>query len=188
MPKPRLADRWKVVRMCFEDDDLDTLVRFRVALPTPKQRRMAPTMVILKFEYPPKKDGMPRDADLERMAAFEDALEVAVEAPNLALPVACLTGNGRRTWRYFVDDPEPLLAALKPVLAGTMPRDPALLSYSLAASALLSLRERQSLLEAATVQDRLVMLRHLLRQEIRAMHAVPSLPATEVARTSWSPN
>lgn len=74
------------------------------------------------------------------------------------------------------------------VLVGTMPRDPALLSYSLAATALFSLRERQSLLETATTQDRLVMLRHLLRQEIRAMHAVPSLPATEVARTSWSPN
>jgi Lon protease-like protein len=74
------------------------------------------------------------------------------------------------------------------VLVGTMPRDPELLSYSLAATALLSLRERQSLLEAASTVDRLVMLRHLLRQELRAMQAVPSLPATEVARTSWSPN
>ncbi|HSV39053.1 MAG TPA: LON peptidase substrate-binding domain-containing protein [Nocardioidaceae bacterium] len=74
------------------------------------------------------------------------------------------------------------------VLTGTMPRDPALLSYSLAATALLSLRERQSLIEVSTTHDRLTMLRHLLRQEIRAMHAVPSLPATEVARTTWSPN
>jgi Lon protease-like protein len=74
------------------------------------------------------------------------------------------------------------------VLIGKMPRDPELLSYSLAATALLSLRERQSLLEAPTTHERLVMLRHTLREEIRAMHAVPSLPATEVARTSWSPN
>ena len=27
-----------------------------------------------------------------------------------------------------------------------------------------------------------------LREEMRAMRAIPSLPATEVARTSWSPN
>lgn len=74
------------------------------------------------------------------------------------------------------------------VLAGTMPRDPELLSYSLAASALLSLRERQSLLESSSTHDRLTMLRHLFRQEIRAMTAVPSLPATQVARTTWSPN
>jgi Lon protease-like protein len=74
------------------------------------------------------------------------------------------------------------------VLVGTMPRDPELLSYSLAATALLSIRERQSLLEAASTHDRLVMVRHALREEIRAMSAIPSLPATEVARTSWSPN
>ena len=36
--------------------------------------------------------------------------------------------------------------------------------------------------------ERLVMLRHALREEMRAMRAIPSLPATEVARTSWSPN
>ena len=36
--------------------------------------------------------------------------------------------------------------------------------------------------------DRLVMLRYALREEMRAMRAIPSLPATEVARTSWSPN
>jgi len=74
------------------------------------------------------------------------------------------------------------------VLAGKMPRDPELLSYSLSATALLSLRERQSLLEAPSTHERLVMLRHTLREEIRAMRAISSLPATEVARTAWSPN
>ncbi len=74
------------------------------------------------------------------------------------------------------------------VLVGRMPRDPELLSYSLAATTLLSLRERQSLLEAPTTHERLVMLRHTLKEETRVMRAVPSLPATEVARTSWSPN
>jgi hypothetical protein len=32
------------------------------------------------------------------------------------------------------------------------------------------------------------MVRHALLEEMRAMRAIPSLPATEVARTSWSPN
>jgi Lon protease-like protein len=74
------------------------------------------------------------------------------------------------------------------VLDGDLPRDPEYLSYSLAATCLLTLQERQQLLEADTPFDRLVMLRHSLREEMRAMRAVPSLPATEVARTSWSPN
>jgi uncharacterized protein len=74
------------------------------------------------------------------------------------------------------------------VLDGEMPRDPEYLSYSLAATCLLTLQERQSLLEAESALERLVMLRHVLLEEMRAMRAIPSLPATEVARTSWSPN
>jgi Lon protease-like protein len=75
-----------------------------------------------------------------------------------------------------------------PVLAGPMPRDPTYLSYTLAATCLLSQAERQDLLEAADAADRLRMLRRSLREEMRAMRALPSLPATEIARTRWSPN
>ena len=75
-----------------------------------------------------------------------------------------------------------------PVLTGPMPRDPAYLSYSLAATCLLSQTERQGLLEAPDALTRLRMLRHSLREEMRAMRALPSLPATEVSRTRWSPN
>ena len=74
------------------------------------------------------------------------------------------------------------------VLDGDLPNDPEYLSYSLAATCLLTLQDRQDLLEAETPLDRLVMLRHALISEMRAMRAIPSLPATEVARTGWSPN
>ncbi len=74
------------------------------------------------------------------------------------------------------------------VLDGDLPRDPEFLSYSLAATCLLTLQERQTLLEASNPLDRLVMLRHAMWEEMRAMRAIPSLPATEVARTRWSPN
>ena len=82
------------------------------------------------------------------------------------------------------------LSALRggPVLAGPMPRHPAYLSYSLAATCLLSQGQRQSLLEAPDALTRLRMLRRSLHDEMRAMRALPSLPATEVARTRWSPN
>lgn len=74
------------------------------------------------------------------------------------------------------------------VLDGPMPHDPEYLSHTLAATCLLTLAERQSLLEADTALERLVMLRRALLDEMRAMRAIPSLPATEVARTRWSPN
>jgi Lon protease-like protein len=74
------------------------------------------------------------------------------------------------------------------VLDVALPEDPEYLSYTLAATCLLTVRERQALLETGSADERLVMLRGSLREEMRAMRAVPSLPATEVARTGWSPN
>jgi hypothetical protein len=49
------------------------------------------------------------------MSAFEDALEVAVESSNLGIQVACLTGNGRRTWRYLVANPDGFSLAIRPL-------------------------------------------------------------------------
>jgi uncharacterized protein len=72
--------------------------------------------------------------------------------------------------------------------SGGLPADPHFLSWTLAALAPLPLAERQSLLEAEDTQERLVLVVDLLREELRAMNVIPSLPATEVARTRWSPN
>ncbi|MGN6253078.1 MAG: LON peptidase substrate-binding domain-containing protein [Marmoricola sp.] len=81
------------------------------------------------------------------------------------------------------------LATMRGVLADVaLPRDPELASYVLASTVLLPMRERQELLEADTAVERLHLLGRLLRQEIAAITALPSLPATELARSRWSPN
>lgn len=72
--------------------------------------------------------------------------------------------------------------------SGSLPRDPSYLSWTLAACAPLPMSERQSLLEAEDAGERLILVTDLLRAELRAMNVIPSLPATEVARTRWSPN
>jgi Lon protease-like protein len=71
---------------------------------------------------------------------------------------------------------------------GELPQDPSYLSWTLAACAPLPLHERQALLEAEDAAHRLRMVTDLLRTELRAMNVLPSLPATDVARTRWSPN
>ena len=97
--------------------------------------------------------------------------------------------EAERTMKTFATYRERLSALRgEEVLDGVFPRDPVYLSYSLAATCLLTLRERQALLETDSAYERLIMLRHSLHEEMRAMRAVPSLPATEVARTAWSPN
>ena len=71
---------------------------------------------------------------------------------------------------------------------GDLPRDPTYLSWTLAAVAPLAMPDRQALLESDDTTGRLLMVSEMLRSELRAMNAIPSLPATEVARTRWSPN
>ena len=71
---------------------------------------------------------------------------------------------------------------------GSLPQDPSYLSWTLAACAPLPLHQRQALLEAEDAAHRLRLVTDLLRGELRAMNVIPSLPATEVARTRWSPN
>ncbi len=72
--------------------------------------------------------------------------------------------------------------------SGTLPRDPEYLSWTLSALAPLPLHERQELLSAETTRERLGLVISMLRAELRAINVIPSLPATEVARTAWSPN
>ena len=78
----------------------------------------------------------------------------------------------------FRDDPFP----------DRLPQDPTYLSWTLAAVAPLPLPDRQLLLEAEDAAMRLTLVADLLQAELRAMNVIPSLPATEVARTRWSPN
>jgi Lon protease-like protein len=72
--------------------------------------------------------------------------------------------------------------------SGTLPRDPDYLAWTLSALSPLPMAERQSLLEAPDAEARLELVTRLLREELRAINVIPSLPATQVARTAWSPN
>jgi hypothetical protein len=109
-----------------------------------------------------------------------------VERPELHGPVPA----------EIVEQARATFLAYRTVLAGfrddpfphTLPQDPAYLSWTLAAVAPLPLHQRQALLEAEDAAVRLAMVTDLLRTELRAMNVIPSLPATEVARTRWSPN
>jgi Lon protease-like protein len=72
--------------------------------------------------------------------------------------------------------------------SGTLPRDPDYLAWTLSALTPLPMAERQSLLEADDATERLELVTRLLTAELRAINVIPSLPATQVARTAWSPN
>lgn len=108
-----------------------------------------------------------------------DLPEAEVDVPSELLQRARATFTAyREALREVAADPFP----------GTLPKEPSYLSWVLAACAPLPMAERQALLEAPDPVERLVLVSDLLRSELRAMNVITSLPATEVARTRWSPN
>lgn len=115
-------------------------------------------------------------ARVELLPAGADAPEEAARSAALALAAFA---DYRRVVSLLRDDD---------VMSGDLPRDPEQLSYALAATCSLTLSERQQLLEQPSTTDRLHLLRRQLSAELRAIRAIPSLPATEVARSGWSPN
>lgn len=73
-------------------------------------------------------------------------------------------------------------------MPGPLPEDPEFLAWTLAAAAPVTLPQRQELLETTDPLERLRLISDLVTDETAIMNAIPSLPATDLARTTWSPN
>jgi Lon protease-like protein len=69
-----------------------------------------------------------------------------------------------------------------------VPTDPRVLSYLIAAAAVLTLPDRQTLLQAETTSDRLRAELDLLRKEIGLIDAFRALPAADILREPLTPN
>lgn len=70
----------------------------------------------------------------------------------------------------------------------TIPDDPVSCSYTIAATVTLDLTDRQRLLAAATVDDRLVLAADLLRRELAQIGRLSTRAGEELARGGYSPN
>ncbi|MFH8618086.1 LON peptidase substrate-binding domain-containing protein [Streptomyces sp. NPDC017979] len=69
-----------------------------------------------------------------------------------------------------------------------LPDDPSVVSYLVAAAAMLDTPTKQELLEAADVASRLRQELTLLRSETAVIRHLPSLPAVELTRAPTNPN
>ena len=122
--------------------------------------------------------------EMQRGADFPQGVVAVLPEPQVEVPTEVLD-RARATFTAF-------RAAMTELqgdpFSGTLPRDPDYLAWTLSALTPLPMAERQSLLEAADATERLVLVTRLLTEELRAINVIPSLPATQVARTAWSPN
>lgn len=122
--------------------------------------------------------------EMQRGVDFPQGVVAVLPEPEVEVPTEVLD-RARATFTAF-------RAAMTELqgdpFSGTLPRDPDYLAWTLSALTPLPMAERQSLLEAADATERLVLVTRLLTEELRAINVIPSLPATQVARTAWSPN
>jgi len=122
--------------------------------------------------------------EMQRGVDFPQGVVELVPEPEVEVP-ADLLDRARATFTAF----RAAMTALQgDPFSGTLPRDPDYLAWTLSALTPLPMAERQSLLEASDATERLELVTRLLTEELRAINVIPSLPATQVARTAWSPN
>jgi Lon protease-like protein len=121
---------------------------------------------------------------MTRGEEFPEGVVAVMDEPEVEVPTDVLD-RARSTFTAF-------RAAMTELqgdpFSGTLPRDPDYLAWTLSALTPLPMAERQSLLEATDATERLELVTRLLTEELRAINVIPSLPATQVARTAWSPN
>lgn len=122
--------------------------------------------------------------EMQRGSEFPQGVVAVLPEPEVEVPTEVLD-KARATFTAF-------RAAMTELqgdpFSGTLPRDPDYLAWTLSALTPLPMAERQSLLEATDATERLELVTRLLTEELRAINVIPSLPATQVARTAWSPN
>jgi uncharacterized protein len=121
---------------------------------------------------------------LDTSGAYPVGRVTPLAEQDVAVPDA-VAGTARATFEAYR---EALVEIDREPPGSDLPHDPAYLSWTLAALAPLTLAERQALLEAEDADSRLRMVTDALRVELRTMQVIASLPATEIARTRWSPN
>jgi len=122
--------------------------------------------------------------EMQRGVDFPQGVVALVPEPEVDVPAEVLD-RARATFTAF----RVAMTELQgDPFSGTLPRDPDYLAWTLSALTPLPMAERQSLLEASDATERLLLVTRLLTAELRAINVIPSLPATQVARTAWSPN
>jgi Lon protease-like protein len=122
--------------------------------------------------------------EMQRGVDFPQGVVALVPEPEVDVPAEVLD-RARATFTAF----RVAMTELQgDPFSGTLPRDPDYLAWTLSALTPLPMAERQSLLEASDATERLILVTRLLTEELRAINVIPSLPATQVARTAWSPN
>jgi hypothetical protein len=94
------------------------LARVRSQAPTDAERANNPRLVIIAWRFDSEAGQLPDEADLDTMAAFENALFDAMDSGDWGIGAAVVTCDGVREWRIYTQDFERFQHGLNDALAG----------------------------------------------------------------------
>lgn len=105
-------DDWSIAE--GEIDDLPVIIRFREKVDRHRSSRSYTSALRIVWEYQADEDhGFPEDDEMNRLDAFEDAIERKLESDDLAIVVFVMTHAGIRQWLLYTRDADEALRRLE---------------------------------------------------------------------------
>ena len=92
-------------------------VKVRNAIPADAQPAQYPNAIEMHWKYPPDPKGLPSETVLTQIARLEATLD-PIQGDRVGYLMMIVTGNGERTWLWYVADPKAFGAALNRLIPG----------------------------------------------------------------------
>jgi hypothetical protein len=92
-------------------------VKVRTDIPSGAQPATYPNAIEMHWKYPPDAKGLPSEKTLTQIAKLEAAID-PIQGDRAGYLMMIVTGNGERTWLWYVADPKAFGAALNRLIPG----------------------------------------------------------------------
>jgi Family of unknown function (DUF695) len=106
---------WLVTESKLHDKLL--LLKVRNEIPSSAKPAQFPNVIEMHWKYAPDSLGMPAERVVSQIARFEAAVD-PIQGDRVGYLMMIVTGNGERTWFWYVADPKIFAAALNRLIPG----------------------------------------------------------------------
>jgi hypothetical protein len=93
------------------------VVKVRKEIPADAKPAQYPNLIEMHWKYAPDTQGMPAEVVILQMAKLDAAID-PIQGDHVGYLMMTITGNGERTWIWYVNDPKAFGAELNRLIPG----------------------------------------------------------------------
>ena len=93
------------------------VVKVRREIPADAKPAQYPNVIEMHWKYAPDIQGMPAEMVISQMAKLDAAID-PIQGDHVGYLMVTITGNGERTWIWYVNDPKAFGAELNRLIPG----------------------------------------------------------------------